>query len=154
VRDGGLEQLTDELIGAVINAVRPERTQGHGAAWDRLLPVEDEIRVWVGEDLQLSNIHGKLERQGVAVPYRTLLRFAVERCGFGRRKATLRVADGEAGVECQIDFGKLGLMLDPVSGRRRTVHALIFTAVVSRHMFVWLSLRQTLQDVIAGCEAA
>jgi transposase len=153
-RDGGLEQLTDELIGAVINAVRPERAQGHGAAWDRLLVVEDEVRGWVGEDLQLTNIHGKLERRGVAVPYRTLHRFAVERCGFGRRTATLRVADGDPGMECQVDFGRLGLMLDPVSGRRRTVHALIFTAVVSRHMFVWLSLRQRLADVIAGCEAA
>jgi transposase len=154
VRECGLEQLTDELIGAVINAVRPERSQGHGAAWERLLAVEDEIAGWIGEELQLANIHGKLERRGVAVPYRTLHRFAVQRCGFGRRRATLRVADGDPGVECQLDFGKLGLMLDPGSGRRRTVHALIFTAVVSRHMFVWLSLRQTLADVIAGCEAA
>ena len=154
VRECGPEQLTDELIGAVINAVRPERAQGHGAAWDRLLLVEDQVRGWVEDGLQLTNIHGKLTRQGLVVPYRTLHRFAVERCGFGRRKATLRVADGAAGVECQVDFGKLGLMLDPVSGRRRTVHALIFTAVVSRHMFVWLSLRQTLDDVIAGCEAA
>jgi hypothetical protein len=31
---------------------------------------------------------------------------------------------------------------------------LIFTAVFSRHMFVWLSFAQTLADVIAGCEAA
>ena len=65
-----------------------------------------------------------------------------------RRKATLRVADGVAGIECQVDFGKLGLMFDPATGRRRAVHALIFTAVVSRHMFVWLSFRQTLADVI------
>jgi len=154
VRECGLEQLSDELIGALINAVRPERAQGHGVAWERLLAVEDEIVGWVGEELQLTNIHGKLERRGVAVPYRTLHRFAVERCGFGRRRATLRVADGDPGVECQLDFGKLGLILDPQTGRRRTVHALIFTAVVSRHMFVWLSLRQTLADVIAGCEAA
>jgi transposase len=154
VRGCGVEQLTEELIGAVINAVRPERAQGHGAAWDRLLTVEDEVRGWVEDGLQLTNIHGKLERRGVSVPYRTLHRFAVERCGFGRRKATLRVADGDPGMECQVDFGKLGLMLDPVSGRRRTVHALIFTAVLSRHMFVWLSFRQTLDDVIAGCEAA
>jgi DNA-binding IclR family transcriptional regulator len=28
VRDGGERQLTDELIGAVIAAVRPERAQG------------------------------------------------------------------------------------------------------------------------------
>ena len=71
-----------------------------------------------------------LERQGVVVPYRTLHRFCVERCGFGRTAATVRVADGEPGVECQIDFGQLGLLADPVTGRQRKVHALIFTAVL------------------------
>jgi hypothetical protein len=57
-------------------------------------------------------------------------------------------------VECQVDFGQLGLLADAVSGRRRRVHALIFTAVYSRHMFVWLSFAQTLEAVIAGCEQA
>jgi transposase len=66
----------------------------------------------------------------------------------------VRVADGEPGVECQIDFGRLGLVWDPDTGRRRVTHALIFTAVYSRHMFVWLSFSQTLAAVIAGCEAA
>jgi hypothetical protein len=33
------------------------------------------------------------------------------------------------------------------------VHALIFTACYSRHMFVWLSFTQTLAALIAGCEA-
>jgi hypothetical protein len=41
----------------------------------------------------------------------------------------VRVADGEPGVERQVDFGKMGLLDDPAAGRRRTVHALIFTAV-------------------------
>ncbi|MBO0879150.1 MAG: IS21 family transposase [Mycobacterium sp.] len=154
VRDGGVEQLTDELIGQVINAVRPERVGGHGQAWDRLLLVEDEIQAWVKDGLQLTNVHGKLERQGVLVPYRTLHRFAVERCRFGRKQATVRVSDGRPGMECQVDFGRLGMMFDPRIGRRRAVHALIFTAVVSRHMFVRLSFTQTLADVIAGCEAA
>lgn len=154
VRDGGLEQLTDELIGQVIDAVRPERAHGHGQAWDRLLVVEDDIFTWVKDGLQLTNVHGKLERRGVVVPYRTLHRFAVERCGFGRSRSTVRVADGEPGVECQLDFGRLGFLHDPVTDRRRAVHALIFTAVVSRHMFVWLSFTQMLADVIAGCEAA
>jgi transposase len=154
VRDGGLAQLTDELIGQVINAVRPERAQGHGPAWDRLLAVEDDLRGWVELGLQLTNVHGKLTRQGVVVPYRTLHRFAVERCGFGRVRSTVRVADGDPGVECQIDFGRLGMLHDPEAGQRRAVHALMFTAVFSRHMFVWLSFTQTLADVIAGCEAA
>jgi transposase len=154
VRDGGEAQLTDELIGVVIAAVRPERSQGRGQAWESLLAVEDEVRGWIDAELQLTNIHGKLTRRGVIVPYRTLHRFAVERCGFGRRKATVRVADGGPGVECQLDFGRLGMMVDPDTGRRRALHALIFTAVFSRNMFVWLSFTQTLADVIAGCEAA
>lgn len=90
----------------------------------------------------------------MVVPYRTLHRFAVERCGFGRRQPTLRVADGEPGVECQLDFGRLGLTEDRSTGRRRTLHALILTAVVSRHMFVWLTFAQTLAALIAGCERA
>jgi hypothetical protein len=81
-RDGGLAQLTDELIGQVINAVRPERAQGHGQAWERLLVVEADISGWVQDGLQLTNVHGKLARRGVVVPYRTLHRFAVERCGW------------------------------------------------------------------------
>ena len=45
-------------------------------------------------------------------------------------------------------------MHDPGTGRRRAVHALIFTAVYSRHVFVALSFTQTLDDMLAGCEQA
>lgn len=95
-----------------------------------------------------------LARQGCRVPYRTLHRFAVQRCGLRAGSTTVRVVDGEPGVECQLDFAQLGLLDDPLIGRRRRVHALIFTAVVSRHMFVWLTYSQTLAAVICGCEAA
>jgi hypothetical protein len=64
------------------------------------------------------------------------------------------VNDGEPGDECQLDFGRLGLVPDPATGRSRVCHALIFTPVVSRYTFVWLSFRQTIDDVVAGCEAA
>ena len=37
VRDGGEGQLSDELVGAVIAAVRSARASGHGAAWETLL---------------------------------------------------------------------------------------------------------------------
>ena len=47
VRGGGEAQLTDELIGAVITAVRPERS-----TW------EQQIREWVEGELQLTNLHG------------------------------------------------------------------------------------------------
>jgi transposase len=64
------------------------------------------------------------------------------------------MADGDPGAELQVDFGQMGLVFDPGSGRRRLTHALIFTAVYPRYMFVWLTVSQTLDAVIAGCEAA
>jgi hypothetical protein len=115
-REAGEGQLTDELIGAVVAAVRPARAAGHGASWEALLAQEQQIRDWIGQDLQLTNIHGKLGRRGVVVPYRTLHRFASERCGFGRRQPTVRVADGKPGQECQVDFARMGLVRDPAPG--------------------------------------
>jgi transposase len=153
-RDGGLAQLSDELVGQVAQVVRPVRPGGHGQAWERLEACRAEIEAQVKAGLSVVKIGVLLERRGVVVPYRTLHRFCVERCGFGPTAATVRVADGEPGAECQLDFGYLGLVADPVTGRQRKVHALIFTACYSRHMFVWLSFTQTLAAFIAGCEAA
>ena len=152
-RDGGPGQLTDALVGQVAEAVRPARPGGHGRAWDQLEACQEQVAGQVKAGLSVVKIGVLLERQGVAVPYRTLHRFCVERCGFGKTAATVRVADGEPGTECQIDFGYLGLLADPVTGRARKVHALIFTAAYSRHMFVWLSFTQTLAALVAGCEA-
>lgn len=160
-RSAGWGAVDDELVAAVVSAVRPERPNGHGPAWEALLGWEDTITGWVsgkalpdGKPLSIVKIEELLARQGCRVPYRTLHRFATERCGYRVSKATVRVADGDPGVELQVDFGYMGYLLDPGSGRRRKVHALILTAVYSRHMFVWLSFSQTLAAVIAGCEAA
>jgi hypothetical protein len=40
------------------------------------------------------------------------------------------------GSEAQIDYGRLGMWLDPGSGRRRTVWAFVMVLPCSRHMFV------------------
>ncbi len=153
-RSGGDDQLTDELIGAVCEAVRPVRPAGHGAAWELLGSHQEEIKAWVKADLTVAKIGDLLTRQGVVVPERTLQRFCAERCGAGRTKTTVRVADPEPGRELQADFGRMGILFDPATERRRVVHALIVVAVVSRHMFVWLTFGQRTDDVIGGLEAA
>jgi transposase len=156
-REGGEGQLSDELVGAVVEAVRPHRSDGHGEAW-RLLGAHHDLLVgWLKQDgLTVAKVHDLLARRGVVVPARTLHRYALEVCdvGRGRRGSTVRVADGEPGDELQVDFGKMGRIPDPETGRLRDCWALIFTAVVSRHSFVWLTHRQTVGDVIAGFEAA
>ena len=97
VRDGGLGQLSDDVIGRVVAAVRPARPAGYGSAWGLLLAEREQITSWVGEDLTVVKIGDLLARRGVVVPYRTLHRFCVECCGFGRGATTVRVADGSRG---------------------------------------------------------
>jgi len=152
---GGDAQLSDEVVGQVVEAVRPHRTDGHGEAWRVVGAHHDRIAGWVKGDLTAVKIHELLAREGTVVPLRTVQRYVAEVCGRTRGQGpTVRVADGEPGAECQLDFGKMGLVPDPTTGRMRVVHALVFTACFSRHQFVWLSHRQTTEAVIAGCEAA
>jgi hypothetical protein len=154
-RAGGEGQLGDELLSAVAERVRPHRADGHGASWALLAAHHARFKELLDAGVTVVKAGELLAREGVVVPERTLHRYALEVLGHGRgRKPTVRVADCEPGAECQVDFGKMGLLYDPEADRRRVVHALIFTAVYSRHMFVWLSFRQDLPAVIAGCEAA
>jgi transposase len=155
VHDGSDEQLTDAFISLVVEVVRPHRLDGHGAAWRLCGAHHDAIAEWVADDLTAVKINELLARRGIEIPCRTVQRYVAEVCGRTRgRGPTVRVADGEPGDELQIDFGRMGLIFDPATGRDRVVHALIFTAVFSRHCFVWLTHRQTTDAVIAGCEAA
>src|SRR6266540_6797395 len=55
-RCGGEEQLTDELIGQVLERVRPHRADGHGEAWRTLLGEEERIKGWVKQDLTVVKI--------------------------------------------------------------------------------------------------
>jgi transposase len=154
-RAGGEGQLGDGLLSAVAEQVRPHRADGHGPSWALLAAHHARLEALLEAGLTVVKAGELLAREGVVVPERTLHRYALEVLGHGRgRKPTVRVADCEPGAECQVDFGKMGLLEDPQAGRRRVVHALIFTAVYSRHMFVWLTFRQDLPAVIAGCEAA
>jgi len=155
-RLGGEDQLNDVFLARVVEKVRPHRTDGHGASWRLLEAQQERIRAWIDdEDLTVAKVHSLLVREGTTVPIRTLERFCAQLCGPRRgRGTTVRVADGEPGDELQVDFGRMGLLLDSETGRRRVCHALIFTPCVSRYSFVWLCFSQTMADVIEGCEAA
>jgi transposase len=154
-RNGGEGQLGDGFIGSVVEAVRPHRSDGHGEGWRLLVAHHDQVKAWLDADVTAVKVQRLLARRGVVVPRRTVQRYASQVCGAGRRpQTTVRVADGDPGDECQVDFGRLGLIFDSVTGRRRVCQALVFTACVSRHCFVWLSFTQTTEAVIEGFEAA
>jgi hypothetical protein len=110
VRDGGEGQLSGELLGVVVGAVRPARPGGHGDSWEQLVPLEGRIRKWVKDGVTVTKIGELLGREGVDVPYRTLHRFAVECCGFtgGRGGVTVRVDDASRAPSCRSISGTWG----------------------------------------------
>jgi hypothetical protein len=154
-RAGGDGQLSDEFLSLVMAALVVRRPDRHGESWAVIAGHHDTIAGWVADQVPVVKMGELLERRGVVVAERTLHRYVAERFGPSLSgSSTVPVADCDPGAELQIDWAKLGLVFDAESGRRRTVWALLFTSVFSRHCFVWLSHTQALDAVIAGCDAA
>src|SRR5437667_1080449 len=151
--DGGA--VSDEQVRDVLLALHPAGGRPRGDSWTRCGEQRETIRRWLNERLRLSKIRKLLARQGVVIPYPTLHRFAVLELQFGRTATTIPVLDGEPGQELQIDTGWVGwLTLSQIPRQRRRFRAWIFTAVRSRHRFVYPSVEGTTARAIEACEAA
>jgi hypothetical protein len=123
-------------LGSVVSAPPMWAAPGR----DALEPHGERIRSWVQHDeLQLTRVQELLAQQGVRCSYMTLLRF-VHRAGWsGRPRSTVRVADGEPGEVAAIDYGRMGMLLNPLTGKRQAIWALVVVLPFSRHCFVWLT---------------
>jgi hypothetical protein len=87
---------------------------------DRVGPVamvladhEARIATWLTEErLQLSRIHELLSAAGVAVSYTTLRRYVRQAGLWKPAKTTVRMAQWPAGDVVELDFGRLGALVD------------------------------------------
>ncbi len=150
----GPQLLTDEQLAQVIAALRSPAERPHGETWELCLREREFIAQHLAQHLKLSKVQRLLARRGVAVPYPTLHRFAVAELEFGRAATTVPVADCEPGEEVQLDTGWMTLLEPDLFGKRRRFRAWIFTAVRSRHRFVYVCFEETTRTAIAACEAA
>ncbi|HET7746116.1 MAG TPA: IS21 family transposase [Vicinamibacteria bacterium] len=155
----GLERLSggpldDELVAAVLARVQPVLGRPHGPGWALCTERQETIRAHLERGVRLSKIRKLLRREGVAVSYATLRRFAMAELGFGGKAPTIPVADCGPGEEIQLDTGWVGMLEPDHSGRRRRFRAWIFTAVRSRHRFVWPVFQETTESAIEACEMA
>jgi transposase len=146
-------EVTDELVAAVLGrhrAWRGERERGESWA------LCEQERAFIDEKLKagvrLTKVGRLLRRRGVCVPYATLHRYAVAELGFGGKRSTIPVDDGEPGQELQVDVGSV-FTLDQ-DGRRRRVKAFVFTPSVSRYRFVYPCLDERTERAVEACEAA
>lgn len=144
--------LSEAQLRDVLLALHPSGGRPRGDDWDRCRAQQAAISRWLQDGLRLTKIRKLLGRQGVDLPYPTLYRFAVVELGFGRAAPTMPVADGEPGEEVQVDTGWVGWLT--LIGQKRRFRAWIFTAVRSRHRFVYPTFEESTVRAIEACEAA
>jgi transposase len=122
---------------------------------ERLAGHEERVARWLqDDDLQLTRIHELLQRDGVAVSYTALRRYVRETGLWKAAKTTVRMAEWPPGEVAELDFGRLGVLVDATTGKKQVIWALAVVLPYSRHSFVWPLLRQTLEESIVGLEAA
>ena len=150
----------EALASRVAQRRQPGPTSSEASPSEKALRAHHErIQQWVegpeGErGLKLTKVHELLTREGVAVSYSSVYRYAAAHFGWGRPKLTLRRAEVSPGELAEVDFGQLGKIYDAESGRNRLVWALIVTLGFSRHQYVHVSFSQKLDVVIDGLEEA
>ena len=67
---------------------------------------------------------------------------------------TVPVEESDREKVDELDFGRLGYIMDRGSGHRRVVWVLVVTMAHSGCCFIWPTYSQKLADVVAGLEAA
>lgn len=144
--------VSDEEVRQVLLALHPAGGRPRGDGWARCGEQRAAIERWLRDGLRLTKIRKLLLRQGVEIAYPTLHRFAVLELHFGKTATTIPVVDGEPGHELQLDTGWVGWLTLP--GQKRRFRAWIFTAVRSRHRFVYPTFEETTARAIEACEAA
>ncbi len=146
--------VSDDEVREVLLSLQPVGGRPRGDGWAQCETQRAAIRRWLTDGLRLTKIRKLLLRQGVAIAYPTLYRFAVLELQFGQTATTIPVRDGPPGQELQVDTGWVGWLTLPTPGKRRRFRAWIFTAVRSRHRFVYPTFEETTVRAIEACEAA
>jgi len=103
------------------------------------------------EITSMENYKVICERHNLKVGYSSFKRFvkANHICLPSPLKATCRIEVPPAS-ETQIDYGRMGLLFDPITRSNRVVHAFIATLSYSRHKYVEFVYSQNQQSFIAS----
>lgn len=111
--------------------------------WPRIAVHHEYIREQLKAGVTQATIHQRLrDERGLTASLASLKRYiAANMAEDVRREQVVVLRDPvPAGEDAQVDYGRLGMWLDPVPGRRRQVWAFVMVLCCSRHMFVWPTL--------------
>jgi len=109
------------------------------SSWPGIEPHRDYIAAQLKAGVTVATIHQRLAAEhGLDASVASVRRWVRSNLPEDARRAQVTVLRDcpPAGSQAQIDYGRLGMWLDPATGRRRTVWAFVMVLPCSRHMFV------------------
>jgi transposase len=108
-------------------------------SWPSIEPHRDYIAAQLKAGVTVATIHQRLrDEHGLTASVASVRRWVRATLPEQARRAQVTVL-GDApppGEQAQIDYGRLGMWLDPATGRRRAVWAFVMVLACSRHLFV------------------
>ena len=110
---------------------------------DKILPHRDWIESLFEHPHMTAKQVWRLFREQTELPvsYWTMKRYLRTQFQFGVPAVTVRM-EVEPGKQAQVDFGDVGMMVDPLTGKLRKAWVFIMTLSYSRHRFVRFIFRQ------------
>ena len=131
-----------ELLGKLGPAKAPPCPESSVA------PYKELVERFLDDGVEKMAILARLrDDHGYTGTYSSIWRF-VDRLRPSQPEACVRVHTGP-GEEAQVDFGSVGLLLDPRQGRPRTAYAFVMTLCFSRHQYAELVFDQKVSTWIA-----
>lgn len=142
-----------DTLCAAIRELIPKRTRPRDS-FDVLTPYEDELKALINDPMEgvLPKTAYEIirDRDGLSVSYESFKRFARKRSlGRKERQRMIRI-EMPPGIETQIDYGKVGLHHDRVTGRNRVVYAFCGILSHSRLPFVQFVYTQEQQSFVGS----
>jgi transposase len=150
-------EFTDAEVHEIAQRVQARPVRDTSAEWNAIAKHKERIEEWLSRKrpLKLTKVLTLLVREhSVEASYDTLRRYAIQELGWRQKEPTIRLDDPPAGQEAQVDFGKMGMIVDSDTGRQRMLWVLIITLSFSRYQFVWPTFAQTTEAVCEGLDRA
>ena len=111
-------------------------------------PYRDVVMKLVDQGVEMVAIHNRLSRNyGYTGSYTSVRRFVAKLSPKGC-EVFVRI-ETPAGQEAQVDFGGVGKIRDPKSGKLRNAHCFVMTLSCSRHQYVEFVFDQKIETWIA-----
>jgi hypothetical protein len=137
----GGEPVTEMAWAAHIGRWFPEVSDPglRATTWPGIEVHRERIRDWLKAEVSAATVAQRLrDEHGVAASESSVRRWISANLSEEATRERVTVARGlvPAGSEAQIDYGKLGMWFDPVSGRRVAVWAFVMVLAHSRQLFV------------------